>query len=535
MRVEGSENGWADAPELDGSVRIERREGPAAPRLARLRARLGLAGLARSATRASTRSRRTCTGAGRRSTTGRRTCCARSTGRCRRSGVDGRVLRARARAPRARANPRHGARRLSCRRRLVRAPELRQEQIIELRAGERPALADEDANLDHLAVAQEAMRDRLDLTGVVASFGGPLLVCVGDRRRDRLRRRGERARGDRARREARGVPGRGALRRGRPAGRVQRGPSRLPEPVEDVTLAELRERLGDDGLSPCSTSGPRSSSTGLPGAHCDPRQGHIPGAVNLPLERILECRSASEVRERRRPARGSRGRRVLPRREPLALRRRGARGRRLPGAQLRRLLARVVARRCPRTELARSPRGGTRRPARGPGAFDLLHARLRLGAQLGGRHRELVRVLLDPRRRPSAASPRRGTGCPRRAAARRNACGQTRCARARSRRPGPRMCSGATGTPSPRGGRRRARDRRRPRGERDVEPSDLRRAAGPTAAPAARASICAPRQTPNTGTRAARTSRRNSSSLASQPKRSSWSGCIEPPNTITAS
>ena len=33
----------------------------------------------------------------------------------------------------------------------------------------------------HLAVAQEAMRDRLDLTGVVASFGGPLLVCVGDR------------------------------------------------------------------------------------------------------------------------------------------------------------------------------------------------------------------------------------------------------------------------------------------------------------------------------------------------------------------
>ena len=24
------------------------------------------------------------------------------------------------------------------------------------------------------------MRDRLDLTGVAASFGGPLLVCVGD-------------------------------------------------------------------------------------------------------------------------------------------------------------------------------------------------------------------------------------------------------------------------------------------------------------------------------------------------------------------
>jgi pimeloyl-ACP methyl ester carboxylesterase len=52
--------------------------------------------------------------------------------------------------------------------------------IADLRAGQRPPLADEDADLEHLVVAQEAMRDRLDLTGVVASFGGPLLVCVGD-------------------------------------------------------------------------------------------------------------------------------------------------------------------------------------------------------------------------------------------------------------------------------------------------------------------------------------------------------------------
>ena len=59
--------------------------------------------------------------------------------------------------------------------------KFRQEQIADLRAGERPTLADEDADLDRLAVAQEAMRDRLDLTGVVASFGGPLLVCVGER------------------------------------------------------------------------------------------------------------------------------------------------------------------------------------------------------------------------------------------------------------------------------------------------------------------------------------------------------------------
>ena len=56
----------------------------------------------------------------------------------------------------------------------------RQETITDLRAGDRPPLADDDADLGLLSVAQEAMRDRLDLTGVVASFGGPLLVCVGD-------------------------------------------------------------------------------------------------------------------------------------------------------------------------------------------------------------------------------------------------------------------------------------------------------------------------------------------------------------------
>ena len=56
----------------------------------------------------------------------------------------------------------------------------RQEAIADLQAGVRPPLADRDADLEYLAVAQEAMRDRLDLTGVVASFGGPLLVCVGE-------------------------------------------------------------------------------------------------------------------------------------------------------------------------------------------------------------------------------------------------------------------------------------------------------------------------------------------------------------------
>jgi pimeloyl-ACP methyl ester carboxylesterase len=56
----------------------------------------------------------------------------------------------------------------------------REHWIAELRAGRAPDGAEPDVLLEHLAQAQEAMRDRLDLTGVLASFGGPLLVCVGD-------------------------------------------------------------------------------------------------------------------------------------------------------------------------------------------------------------------------------------------------------------------------------------------------------------------------------------------------------------------
>jgi len=65
--------------------------------------------------------------------------------------------------------------------------------------------------------------------------------------------------------------------------------------VEDVTLAELRDRLGDEALTVLDV---RTSLEfeGAAGAHCDPRQGHIPGALNIPLERILECRSAVDVR-----------------------------------------------------------------------------------------------------------------------------------------------------------------------------------------------------------------------------------------------
>ena len=56
----------------------------------------------------------------------------------------------------------------------------REERISELRERASQPLIYEEVPPDELATAQEAMRDRLDLTGMVASFGGPLLVCVGD-------------------------------------------------------------------------------------------------------------------------------------------------------------------------------------------------------------------------------------------------------------------------------------------------------------------------------------------------------------------
>jgi len=57
----------------------------------------------------------------------------------------------------------------------------REEQISRLRTrGLPPELEDSTVPPEHLAAAQEAMRDRMDLSGIAAAFGGPLLVCVGD-------------------------------------------------------------------------------------------------------------------------------------------------------------------------------------------------------------------------------------------------------------------------------------------------------------------------------------------------------------------
>ena len=66
--------------------------------------------------------------------------------------------------------------------------------------------------------------------------------------------------------------------------------------MEDVTLDELRALLAGDGVALLDVRTPLEFD-GAAGNHCDPRHGHIPGATNLPLERILECRSAIEVRD----------------------------------------------------------------------------------------------------------------------------------------------------------------------------------------------------------------------------------------------
>jgi pimeloyl-ACP methyl ester carboxylesterase len=56
----------------------------------------------------------------------------------------------------------------------------RNELASSLRSDGVPEDVETDVPAEELAVAQEAMRDRPDLSGVAASFGGPLLVCVGD-------------------------------------------------------------------------------------------------------------------------------------------------------------------------------------------------------------------------------------------------------------------------------------------------------------------------------------------------------------------
>jgi len=65
--------------------------------------------------------------------------------------------------------------------------------------------------------------------------------------------------------------------------------------MDDVTLEELRRRLGDDDLVVVDVR-TTLEFAGTAQAPCDPRHGHIPGALNIPLERLLESRSTDDVR-----------------------------------------------------------------------------------------------------------------------------------------------------------------------------------------------------------------------------------------------
>jgi thiosulfate/3-mercaptopyruvate sulfurtransferase len=64
--------------------------------------------------------------------------------------------------------------------------------------------------------------------------------------------------------------------------------------VADITLDELRDRLGEEGLVVLDVRAAQEFD-GTARNSCDPRHGHVPGARNLPLEDLLACRSAQEV------------------------------------------------------------------------------------------------------------------------------------------------------------------------------------------------------------------------------------------------
>jgi thiosulfate/3-mercaptopyruvate sulfurtransferase len=55
--------------------------------------------------------------------------------------------------------------------------------------------------------------------------------------------------------------------------------------VNEIELEELSRRLGN---VPVIDVRRPEEYDGSHGAHCDPRQGHIPGAVNVPVEELLD-------------------------------------------------------------------------------------------------------------------------------------------------------------------------------------------------------------------------------------------------------
>jgi len=62
----------------------------------------------------------------------------------------------------------------------------------------------------------------------------------------------------------------------------------------EIAIEELTARLGDEGLTVVDvrTAG---EYEGTRGNACDPRQGHIPGAVNVDVAELAACASVEEV------------------------------------------------------------------------------------------------------------------------------------------------------------------------------------------------------------------------------------------------
>lgn len=55
--------------------------------------------------------------------------------------------------------------------------------------------------------------------------------------------------------------------------------------MDEVTTEELAGRLGEAGVTIIDVRTP-AEYEGVHGAPCDPRQGHVPGAVNLDLHEL---------------------------------------------------------------------------------------------------------------------------------------------------------------------------------------------------------------------------------------------------------
>ena len=142
------------------------------------------------------------------------------------------------------------------------------------------------AAIENLVATVEALRDRFDSTSTLADIDVPALVLVGEE--DALTPPAA------AKEIVAGlVQGAATPRFPEPATscrssarRVQRGGPALPPRGAGVTGDELARLLAEDSVTLLDVRTPEEFS-GEAGYPCDPRQGHIEGAVNIPLEVLM--------------------------------------------------------------------------------------------------------------------------------------------------------------------------------------------------------------------------------------------------------